>query len=357
MHVRIRGTFRFAVAAAALLLAACTASTPGGAVSGSTPEQTASDVRVGMAFEAGGLEDPFNASAELGLRHAIDDGLISQDNTEVLPARASGSDAAEHLASLARDGYGLIVAVGGGLSPMVDKLAKKYPKQDFAVVDGYARDAANVTNLIFKANEGSFLVGAAAAIKSKTGTIGFLGGQQGTGTVEGFQIGYEAGAKEAVPNINVLTEYIGNTPAAFNEPAEGERLATKMYREGADVIYQAAGESGAGVFRAAVQQQALAIGSDSDQSLTASPAERRVILTSMVKHVDTAVDATIGSVVDGQFVSGYQSFGLVDGGVGYAVNTYNNMQQLLSTQIQARLQTYRQKIISGEITVPTQPED
>jgi basic membrane protein A and related proteins len=357
MRARVRGRVRLVAAVAGVLLVACTGTAPGGAASGSVSERSPSEVRVAVTFESGGLEDAFNAAADRGVDRAVADGLILRANTEVAPGNASGSNAADNLAGLARSGYGLIVAVGGGLSPAVDKLARRFPKQDFAVVDGYARDAPNVTNLIFKANEGSFLVGAAAAMKSRTGTIGFLGGQQGTGTIESFQTGYEAGAKQVDPRIDVVSEYVGDTPAAFNDVAAGERLANKMYREGADVIFQAAGKSGLGLFKAAVAQQALAIGADSDQSLTAKPAERGVILTSMVKRVDTAVYDTIGGVVDRQFVSGYQSFGLADGGVGYAVNEYNDIPRLLSPQIQARLQAYRQRIVSGEITVPTQPQD
>jgi len=225
-------------------------------------------------------------------------------------------------------------------------------------VDGFSADAPNVENLNFKANEGSFLVGAAAALKSQTGTIGFLGGQQGTGLIENFQAGYEAGAQAVNPNIKILVEYCGDSVQAFVDPTKGEALSSKMYDEGADVIYHAAGQSGLGLFKAAVsanQQNPsppkYAIGVDSDQYLTASPDEQKWILTSMVKHVDTAVYDVIKEATEGNFTHGTRVFGLKEGGVDYATSNT----ALLTPDIKAKLDAYKQQIIDGTITVPDQP--
>jgi basic membrane protein A len=208
---------------------------------------------------------------------------------------------------------------------------------------------------VFKEEEGSFLVGAAAAMKSEAGTVGFLGGQQGTGLIEKFEAGYAAGVKEVDPNIEVLVEYIGDSTAAFVDPTKGEALSAKMYDGGADIIYHAAGGSGAGLFKAAVEKDQLAIGVDSDQSLTASPEQRKLILTSMLKRVDTAVFEAIEQVADDDFQKGFQTFGLAEDGVDYAVNQYNDNPQLLSQEIQDELDGLKQEIIDGKIKVPTEP--
>jgi basic membrane protein A and related proteins len=342
-------------AAFALAAVACNNTNPAEQGSGSS-SGASTGVRVALSFDIGGRGDlGFNDAAYKGMEDAVHDGLIRASDTTYLESNATGSDRDSNTATLADEGFDLVVCVGYAFSPGVNQLAKEYPKTDFAVVDGYAKDAANVTNLTFKENEGSYLVGAAAAMKTRTGTIGFLGGQEGTGLIEKFQAGYEAGARAIDPNINVLTEYIGDTSAAYDDITKGETLSAKMYDEGADVIYHAAGKSGLGLFKAAVEAHKLAIGVDSDQSLTASPDERPLILTSMIKRVDTSVFDTIKAVVNGSFVSGYQSFGLADDGVGYAVNRYNDTPQLLSDDIQAKLDALKAQITSGEITVPTTP--
>jgi basic membrane protein A and related proteins len=355
MRVRPGGVLLALAAAVALAAGACGDTNPAD-VQPEDPGTAASDIRVALSFDIGGLGDRgFNDSAYKGMQDAVSEGLIAAENTDYLEPNATGSNRDANTEALADQGFDLIVCVGFVFSPGVNDLAKQYPDAYFAVVDGYAKEAPNVTNLTFEEHEGSFLVGAAAAMKSGTGTIGFLGGQEGTGLIEKFQAGYEAGAREIDPNIRFLTEYIGDTTAAFNDITKGEALSRKMYDEGADVIYHAAGKSGLGLFKAAVEAGQLAIGVDSDQSLTASAEERALILTSMIKRVDTAVYDTIKAVINDSFISGYQSFGLADDGVGYAVNQYNDNPELLSEDIQARLEEFRRQIIDGDIEVPTEP--
>jgi basic membrane protein A len=338
---------------AALIAAACGGEDPAtttGDGNGGGDGGGASDIQVGVAFDIGGLGDQsFNDAANRGLEQAISDGLVSEENTQLIEPNASGSNRDDNVVNLADQGYDLVAAIGFAFSPGIDEIAGDYPDVNFTVVDGFAAEADNVSNLNFKAEEGSFLVGAAAALKSEVGTIGFLGGQSGTGLIEAFQAGYEAGARQVNPDIEILVEYIGDSTAAFNDPTRGEALSQKMYDEGADA-------SGAGLFRASAQAQKWSIGVDSDQSLTASPEQQEWILTSMLKRVDTAVYDVIQQVAEGSFQSGTQIFGLAEEGVGYAVNEFNDNEELLSQDIQDQLEELKQQIIDGEITVPTEPE-
>ena len=351
-----------AVAALALSAAACGGGNPADTSpsGGGGGNDGGSDVQVGLAYDVGGRGDEsFNDAAYRGLQAAIDEGLVTEENVNALEANQSGSNRDDNVINLAEQGSDLVVPVGFAFSEGIQKVAPDFPDVNFAIVDGFAcldEPCKNVSNLTFKEEEGSFLVGAAAALKSEAGTIGFLGGQRGTGLIEKFQAGYEAGAKAVNPDIEILVEYIGDTTQAFVDPTKGEALSNKMYDGGADIVYHAAGLSGAGLFKAAVEQDELAIGVDSDQSLTASPEQREHILTSMLKRVDTAVHDAIQQEGEGSFKAGTQVFGLAEQGVDYAVNEYNDNDQLLSKDIQTKLEDYKEQIVSGAIKVPTEPE-
>ena len=343
-----------------LLAAACggdkEANTDTTGDTGDAGAEATSDIKVGLALDVGGLGDKsFNDAAARGLQQAIDEGLVSEENTKLIETNQTGSNRDANMVNLLDSGYDLVLGIGFAFSPGVDKVAGDYPEQYIGVVDGFAAEAPNVANLGFKEHEGSYLVGAAAAMKSETGTIGFLGGQEGTGLIEKFEAGYAAGAKAIDPDIKILVEYIGDSVGAFVDPTKGEALSQKMYDQGADVIYHAAGQSGLGLFKAAVDANKLAIGVDSDQSLTASPDEQKLILTSMLKRVDTAVYDAIKNVVNDTWVPGFISLGLAEEGVDYAVNEFNDNEKLLSSDIQAKLDEFKQQIIDGEITVPEKP--
>jgi basic membrane protein A len=364
--LQFRKSWLGALMALGLVAAACGGDDPatggGGAESGCAAASE-DETSAALALDIGGIGDQsFNDAANRGLKDAIADGLVEESNTDLVEANATGSNRDDNVVNLADQGCDLVVGVGFAFSEAIkppeggEGIADEYPDQKFAVVDGFAGEADNVTNLTFKEEEGSFLVGAAAAMKSEAGTIGFLGGQEGTGLIEKFQAGYEAGAQAIDPNIEILVEYIGDSTAAFNDPTKGEALSSKMYDQGADIIYHAAGASGSGLFKAAVEADELAIGVDSDQSLTASPEQQKLILTSMLKRVDTAVYDTIKQVSEGEFTTGFQVFGLKEEGVDYAVNEYNDNEELLSTEIQAQLDKFKQDIISGKIKVPTEPK-
>ena len=316
--------------------------------------------KVGVVYDIGGRGDQsFNDSAAAGLEAAKKE-LGSKLEVKELEPNADGSNRKELMDSLADDGYGLIIGVGFLFSEDIAKSAKESTDTTFAVVDGFdtlcTQPNSNLICLGFKEQEGSFLVGAAAALKTKTNTVGFVGGLEGD-LIKKFQAGYEAGVKyeagQKGKKIKVLVDYAGNTPEAFRNPAKGKELALKQIGQGADVIYHASGGTGAGVIAACASKSKYAIGVDSDQSLTASPAERKWILTSMLKRVDNAVHQTIKSYVDGTAKGGVQTFGLKEGGIDYAQNQYNK--QLLG-DIPTTLDQLKQQIAGGEIKVPDKPQ-
>ena len=336
----------------------------GGTATGGGAAECNADLKVGVAFDIGGLGDKsFNDSANAGLQQAIADGLVCEDNAILNEANSTGSDRDQNVQALADAGMNIVIGVGFSFSPGINTIAPDYPDVNFMIVDGFAtcgtacgltNDAEaipNVADYTFKEQEGSFLVGAAAVLKCECETIGFLGGQQGTGLIEKFQAGYEAGAHQIDPNVEVLVEYIGDSTEAFNDPVKGQQLSTKMYDQGAEIIYHASGASGAGLFNAAVEAQKEAIGVDSDQYLTASPEQQPLILTSMLKRVDVAVNNAIEAESDGTF-GGSQVFGMAEDGVDYATSNPTE----LTADITEQLDQFKQQIIDGTIVVPDTPE-
>jgi len=342
-----------------LAVAACGGGDDEGGDTG-TGGSTAEAKKVGVVYDIGGRGDKsFNDSAYAGLQAAVKEQGDKIEAKDVEP-NPDGSNRKELLDGLADEGYGLIFGVGFLFSTDIAKSATESPDTQFAVIDGFADSCTkpdqNLLCIGFKEEEGSFLVGAAAALKTKSNIVGFVGGQQGQGLIEKFQAGYEAGVKYIADQdgkkIKVLVDYAGNTPDAFRNPAKGKELALKQIGEGADVIYHASGGTGAGVIATAADKKVYAIGVDSDQSLTASPAEQKWILTSMLKRVDNAVQQTIGEYVNGTEKGGIKTFGLKEGGIDYAQNQYNK--ELLG-DIPTTLDELKQKIIDGEIKVPTKP--
>lgn len=313
-------------------------------------------VKVGLVFDVGGRGDKsFNDAAYAGLEKARAD-FGDKIEIKYLEPTGGGENREQLVRLLAQEKYDIIFGVGFIFTETLTKVAKEFPQIKFALVDGYipdVKDNSNISCLLFKDHEGSFLVGAAAALKSKSGKVGFVGGMQ-IPTIEKFEAGYIAGAKFVNPTIQVVSDYIGTTGEAFKDPVKGKELTLKQIKNGVDVVYHASGASGLGVLEAAASQQVLAIGVDSDQSLTATEAQRPYILTSMLKRVDTAVYDTIKSVTEGNFKGGYHEFGLKDNGVTYAENEYNKN---LISDIKPRLEEIKGKIISGEITVPPTRND
>ncbi len=346
------------VLAVALVAAACgksssSTSTGGGGGGGGTQVK-----KVGVVYDIGGRGDKsFNDSAYAGLQAARSQ-LGGKIETKDVEPNPDGSNRKELLDGLADQGYQLIFGVGFLFSDDIAKSAAQNTDVTFAVIDGFAPLCTQKKNLIcigFKEEEGSFLVGAAAALKTKSGVVGFVGGQVSP-LIQKFQAGYQAGvayiAKQQHKNVKVLVDYAGTTPDAFRNPTKGKELALKQISQGADVIYHASGGTGAGVITTAAAKHVYAIGVDSDQSLQ-FPNARNWILTSMLKRVDNAVQQTITKFADGTLGSpGIVTFGLKDGGIDYARNQYN---KALLGDIPTTLDELKQKIISGQIQVPSKP--
>jgi basic membrane protein A len=341
--------------AGSLALAACASSEKSG--SSASGSSSGGDLKVGIAYDTGGRGDKsFNDSAFAGVQAAIkkDGGKY----TELSP-NADASNRADLLTQLADQGYNPVIAVGFAYGDVIADVATQYPDTQFAIVDSSGLDAkgkplgkGNVTGLQFAANEGSFLGGVAAALKTTTNHVGFVGGVE-TPLIQAFQAGYVAGAKAAKPGITVDVEYI--SPAGdfsgFNDPAKGKIVAQGMYDAGADIVYAAAGGSGIGVFQAAAASSKRAIGVDSDQYQTVGdPSLQPVIMTSVLKRVDNAVEAYIGDYAAGKVKGGSDIINdLKTDGVGLATSGG------FIDDIKSQVDGYKQKIVSGEIKVPTTP--
>ncbi len=341
-----------AAGAAAMMLTACSSGATPSATSAAPSASTSASseapkIKVGMAYDVGGRGDQsFNDSAAAGL-----DKAAKEFGVDIKESAATNGEAAsareERLNQLIDAGYTNIVAVGFAYAESVKKVAAANPDVKFAIVDDSSITADNVMNLTFAANQGSFLVGAAAALTSKTKHVGFVGGVE-TDLIKSFEAGFDAGVKAVDPSIKIDSKYLTQPPdfSGFGDVAKGKAAAEGMYQSGADVVYHAAGGSGGGVFTAAKAAGKWAIGVDSDQALTAPEDVRSVILTSMIKRVDVGVYTFIKSVHDGSFKGGTTLFDLKADGVGYSTTGGH------VDAIKDKLEAFKADIISGKITVP-----
>ena len=316
-----------------------------------------SDIKVGMAYDVGGRGDQsFNDSAAAGLDQAMEELGVESEESEAADGEAE-SAREERLVTFAEAGYDPIIAVGFAYSASVNKVAQEYPDASFAIIDDTANcepfdgsePIPNVACLVFAEEQGSFLVGAAAALKSEAGHIGFVGGVE-VPLIGKFEAGYIAGAEAVNPEITVDSTYLTQAPdfSGFADPAKGKTAAQGMFDGGADVVYHAAGGSGGGVFEAASEAGGKAIGVDSDQYNTADPSVQDVILTSMLKNVNVAVYEYLKEVEGGSFPTGVTTYDLAVDGVGYSTSGGQ------IDDITAQLDEYKQAIIDGDITVPTE---
>ncbi len=306
-------------------------------------------MQVGLVFDVGGRGDKsFNDSAYQGLEEAKKQLGIEFTTLET----SEGADREPQLRQLAAGPAQIVFGVGFLFTDDIRTLAGEFPDKKFACVDYTVNPGdsipPNLVALKFKEEEGSYLVGALAALVSKTHKIGFVGGME-IPLIRKFQAGYVAGAKAVDPGCEVLVKYAGSTGAAFRDPTKGKELALAEYHAGADVIFHASGSTGLGVFEAARELNKLAIGVDSDQYDEAPG----YILTSMVKRVDVAVLETIRSVQDGTFHGGVKTFGLADHGVTWVYNEHNKA--LIPDAVKAKVDSLRDEIIAGRIVVPTEP--
>lgn len=239
---------------------------------------------------------------------------------------------------MAERGANPIVAIGFSQGSSLEKVARDFPKLQFAIVDTVVA-LPNVQSIVFREHEGSFLVGMMAAMASKTGKVGFVGGMD-IPLIRRFQCGYEQGAKYANPKAEVSGNMTGTTPAAWNDPARGAELAKAQFANGTDVIFAAAGTSGLGVLQAAKDAGKLAIGVDSNQNHL----HPGTILTSMIKRVDVAVYNAFKGVKPG-----INTLGLKEGGVDYALDEHNA--KLVTADMQKRVDAAKADIIGGKLKV------
>ena len=319
-------------------------------------------IKMALLYDLIGRGDKsFNDSAAAGLDKAKCDFNI--DATELTP-NSGGTNRAELLNLAATSGNQLIITVGFLYAETTGAAAVKYPDVKFADVDGFVDHTTcdtcvdetpdgNLASLLFAENQGAYLVGAAAALKSTTHHVGFIGGVD-IALIQKFQAGFDAGVMKEDPNATIDHKYITEPPNfdGFNLPDKAKTIAESMYQNGADVVYHAAGGSGSGLFQAAVDYSGSsgthvwAIGTDSDQYLSAPAEQQPFILTSNLKQVDVATYDTIKAFSEGKFAGGIQTFDLNNDGVGYATSGG------FVDDIESQLNDLADQIKSGAIVVP-----
>ncbi|MEU0073346.1 BMP family ABC transporter substrate-binding protein [Streptomyces sp. NPDC006332] len=318
---------------------------------GSSASSGGDGVKIGLAFDVGGRGDrSFNDSAARGADKAKTEfgGSIKE-----LTAKNSDTEAdrEQRLTDLADAGYNPIVGVGFSYAASMGKIAAKYPKVSFGIVDSVV-EAKNVDSITFTEEQGSYLAGVAAALKTKKDHVGFIGGVD-TPLIKKFEAGYVQGVKDTKPKVKVDVQYLthGSDLSGFSSPDKGKEAASGMLDNGADVVYAAAGSSGNGAIEAVAGAKGTwAIGVDSDQYEIPGLAKyKNSILTSMVKNVDVGVYDFIKSVHDSKPLTGQNNYSLAKGGVSLATSGG------FIDDIQSKLDEAKKKIVDGSIKVKTTP--
>jgi basic membrane protein A len=305
--------------------------------------------KIGLAYDIGGRGDhSFNDLAAAGVKKAIGDLGATCEESE---AAADEPDSAkeERLRTLAEAGYNPVIGVGFVYTEEVVKVSKEYPKVKFAIVDGFG-EAPNVTNLVFSAEQGAFLVGVAAGLKTKTKHVGFIGGVRGP-VIDPFAAGYKAGVAAVDPSVKVDMKWLSDTAdqKAFANPGGAKTAATALYDAGSDIVFHASGLSGGGLFdTVATKPDGIwAIGVDSDQYQSATPDQQKHILTSSLKRVDVAVFDYVKAFKDGTTKAGFDLYDIKRDGVGYATSGG------FVDDIAPKIEEYKAKLISGELKAPS----
>lgn len=315
------------------------------------------DFSVVMITGQGGIDDKsFNQSAWEGLQawgeeNGKERGVGGYDYLQ----SNSDSDYITNLNSAVQANFDITFGISFKLETGINDVAQQFPDNHFVIVDSFV-EQPNVASLNFKDNEAAFLAGVAAASTSETGHIGFIGGVEGV-VIDRFEAGYVAGAKTINPDIQISVEYVGS----FADAPRGRQLAAAMYANGADIIFQAAGESGNGVFSEAKDLVAndpslniWVVGVDMDQEaegvIEIDGEERHLTLTSTLKQVGESIKLFIEKTQESGFEAGNTVYGLADGGVGI---TDGN----LSEESLALVKEYSEKIVAGEVEIPVTPEN
>ena len=300
-------------------------------------------ITVGIVFDSGGRGDKsFNDSAWAGIERAQKEFGIEVKSLD----SKKESDYEDNIAGIADQGADLVFAIGIGQNDALKAVAPKYADKKFAIVDAVVEEP-NVRSLVFSEEQGSFLAGYLAALVSKSGKIGFVGGKN-IPLIKKFEAGFMAGAKLAKPEITVLPAKYTDS---WDDTSTGKAAATVLFNGGADIVYHAAGRAGLGVITAAKKKGKFAIGVDSDQD----DVEKGTVLTSMIKRVDEAVYSTIKDAVEGKFSNGTKAYDLAANGVG--LSEMRNTKDVVGADNLAKVEAVAERIKSGELTVPDKVED
>ncbi|MBT2381663.1 ABC transporter substrate-binding protein [Streptomyces sp. CB00316] len=339
-------TVGVASAALALSVTAC---------GGKTSSDAGSDGdKAAIAYDIGGRGDQsFNDAAYAGLAKAEKD--LDINGSEAEPSDGeSDADKVQRLTELARSGNNPVIGVGFAYAPAIKKVAPKFPKTTFGIIDDASVTGKNIANIVFNEEQGSYLAGVAAAKVTKTKTVGFIGGVE-TPLIKKFEAGYAQGVKDTDPTVKVLPQYLTQPPNfdGFSKPDLGKAAAQGQLDKNADVIYSAAGLAGSGAIEAASKAKKWNIGVDSDQYNQAGLANyKESILTSVTKDIEDAVFNLIKSVKDGKPQSGEIRYGLDKDGVALSMSNpaFADMKDVIAAVDKAK-----QEIIDGKITVKTAP--
>jgi basic membrane protein A len=301
----------------------------------------AADFSPAIVYDFGGKFDrSFNQSASEGAARFTKETGIAVREFEIQNA----SQREQVMRQFARRGASVIVAVGFTQASAVETVAAEYPGVKFAIIDGIV-DLPNVESINFREQESSFLCGMAAAMATKTGKVGFVGGMD-IPLIRKFALGYRAGVAYVDPKIEVIENMTGTTPAAWTNPSAGAELAKSQFGRGADVVFHAAGATGIGVMQAAADAGLLSIGCDSNQDYL-HPGS---VLTSAVKRVDVAVETVFTEARSGTWKAGPEVLGLAEHGVDYSLDDFNR--RLITPDMERRLNQAKAEIIAGKIAVP-----
>jgi basic membrane protein A len=300
----------------------------------------AADVTPGVVYDVGGKFDhSFNEAAAIGAERFKSESGIAYREFEI----TNEAQREQAFSTMARRGVSIIAAVGFTQRSAVETVAKQFPETKFTLIDAVV-DLPNVQSIVYREQEGSFLVGMLAAMKSKSGKIGFVGGMD-IPLIRRFALGYAEGAHHFDPKIEVLQNMTGTTPAAWADPARGAELARSQFDRGVDIVFAAAGTTGLGVLQEAADAGKLSIGVDSNQDHL-HPGS---VLTSMIKRVDVAVYLAFKNAREGTWKPGLQVLGLAEDGVGYSLDADN--EALITPDMKAKVEAARADIIAGRIKV------
>ena len=300
----------------------------------------AADIKPALVYGTGGKFDKsFNEAASVGAeRFKKETGIDFRDFEPT-----SDTQGEQAIRNFASRGFNPVVAVSFAWTSAMEKVAAEFPNTKFAIVDSVV-DLKNVRSVLYKEEEGSYLVGLLAGMASKTGKVGFVGGMD-IPLIRKFGCGYVQGVKAAKPDAQVFQNMTGTTGAAWNDPVRGGELTKNQIDQGADVVYAAAGATGLGVLQTAADNKKLSIGVDSNQNHL-HPGS---VLTSMVKRVDLAVYNAFKDTKEDKFTAGIQALGVKEDGVAYALD--DNNKALITPEMKTAVEKAKADIIAGTIKV------